>query len=373
MGSSHEVKSEGEETVEELLLKWDDHHRSFFELAEELCHSEQFIDVTLSCGEHNFPAHKLVLSVCSPYFRHLFLRNPCKHPIVVLKDVSSKYMKLLLMYMYRGEVSCPQEDLAGLLKTARSLQIRGLVELERKREAEGLTNSLTGSPIKRAMSDVHDGASTTSCGEMDSREGHNGGEFNIDDVRSRLNGQLEIQPISQPSSSSPFQSSQQPGGNGANGHHPPPSWLDEVRHPGNLTSKIAAAATSSSTDMHPDRGLPLATPSDLRVKDIDRLYKSSSPGNGGTDLTTHHRRSPLNPPSRPRSRTRPGSASNTMTAATAASNAALMAAAQAAGMPASALDPSDPMSSMNALLAAAQVRQETLLCILILRTNWDFS
>ena len=104
---------------EELLLKWDDHHKSFFELAEDLCHQEQFIDVTLSCGDHNFPAHKLILSVCSPYFRHLFLRNPCKHPIVVLKDVHFKYMKLLLMYMYRGEVSCPQEDLHGLLKTAR--------------------------------------------------------------------------------------------------------------------------------------------------------------------------------------------------------------------------------------------------------------
>lgn len=117
--SLHDVKSETESMEEELLLKWDDHHKSFFELAEDLCHQEQFIDVTLSCGDHNFPAHKLILSVCSPYFRHLFLRNPCKHPIVVLKDVHFKYMKLLLMYMYRGEVSCPQEDLHGLLKTAR--------------------------------------------------------------------------------------------------------------------------------------------------------------------------------------------------------------------------------------------------------------
>ena len=38
-----------------------------------------------------------------------------------------------------------------------------------------------------------------------------------------------------------------------------------------------------------------------------------------------------------------------------ANNAAILAAAQAAGMPMSALDPADPMSSMNALLAAAQV------------------
>ena len=63
------------EYEEELLLKWDDHHKSFFEAAEDLCHQEQFIDVTLSCGEHNFPAHKLVLSVCSPYFRYLLLND----------------------------------------------------------------------------------------------------------------------------------------------------------------------------------------------------------------------------------------------------------------------------------------------------------
>ena len=37
---SSEVKSEGD-LEEELLLKWDDHHRSFFELAEDLCHQEQ--------------------------------------------------------------------------------------------------------------------------------------------------------------------------------------------------------------------------------------------------------------------------------------------------------------------------------------------
>ena len=70
------------EYEEELLLKWDDHHKSFFEAAEDLCHQEQFIDVTLSCGEHNFPAHKLVLSVCSPYFRYILtffcLENPTR-------------------------------------------------------------------------------------------------------------------------------------------------------------------------------------------------------------------------------------------------------------------------------------------------------
>ena len=88
----------------------------------------------------------------------------------IFQDVHFKYMKLLLMYMYRGEVSCPQEDLHGLLKTARSLQIRGLVELERKREAEGgiLTNSITGSPIKQSYNSEDDdrAASTTTHSDL---------------------------------------------------------------------------------------------------------------------------------------------------------------------------------------------------------------
>ena len=57
-----------------------------------------------------------------------------------------------------------------------------------------------------------------------------------------------------------------------------------------------------------------------------------------------------------------------------ANNAAILAAAQAAGMPMSALDPADPMSSMNALLAAAQVRAIKLLIHIsmpfVFRTFW---
>jgi len=343
------------EYEEELLLKWDDHHKSFFEAAEDLCHQEQFIDVTLSCGEINFPAHKLVLSVCSPYFRNLFLRNPCKHPIVVLKDVHFKYMKLLLMYMYRGEVSCPQEDLHGLLKTARGLQIRGLVELERKREAEGFLASATGSPIKRAPSEVQDGASTTSC-DLDSRGGD---DFSIDEVRSRLHGQLEIQPIvggssglnqplRPPSNMPPWLSHAPP----TTGRTPPPAHT--------TTSSSKAFATSSSNDgtatgsegHHSDPDdprnyrMPLKRGRDTPNNGLDNHWGENN-GRSGVDPS---RASPLTGP--PRSRSRPSSSSSATAAS--ANNAALLAAAQAAGMPLSALDPSDPMSSMNALLAAAQ-------------------
>ena len=74
------------------------------------------------------------------FFRKMFLRNPCKHPIIFLKDVHFKYLELLIEFMYRGEISCNEEDLSGLLRTADALQIRGLSlkSLEQKKEIEGL-------------------------------------------------------------------------------------------------------------------------------------------------------------------------------------------------------------------------------------------
>ena len=163
-----------------------------------MCHQEQFIDVTISCGDHNFPAHKLILSVCSPYFKNLFLRNPCKHPIVVLKDVQFKYMKLLLIFMYRGEVAVPQEDLTGLLKTARSLQVRGLSEMSSPTPAQI-------SPRKRYLSEMMPDS------DLESRDG----EFSIDEVKSRLSGQLEIQAV-------------RGGGSPSSAGTPPlPSWISE--------------------------------------------------------------------------------------------------------------------------------------------------
>ena len=49
--------------------------------------------------------------------------------------------------MYRGEVAVPQEDLSGLLKTARSLQVRGLSEMQTSVPAQI-------SPRKRYLSDI---------------------------------------------------------------------------------------------------------------------------------------------------------------------------------------------------------------------------
>jgi len=113
---------------EEFLLKWHDHHASFFLLVEELVTREQLTDVTLSCGDMILNAHSLMLSVCSPYFRSLLSENQHreKHHIIHLNGVPGRLMQQLLVYMYRGEISICQEDLGPLIETARCLQIKGL-------------------------------------------------------------------------------------------------------------------------------------------------------------------------------------------------------------------------------------------------------
>ena len=128
---------------ENFKLKWNDHHSIFFSTAEELCMEDNLTDITLSCGKQEFSAHKLVLSICSTYFKDLFaprqnqkgnskyLHRPASQAaIVYLKDVKPSHMELLLNFMYRGEIHVQEEELMDLLTTAKGLQIRGLSESE---------------------------------------------------------------------------------------------------------------------------------------------------------------------------------------------------------------------------------------------------
>lgn len=144
-------------TQEEFLLKWNDHHASFFTIVEDLCRTEQLCDVTLACGGQVFETHKLILSVCSPYFRTLLNSRPDKHPIVYLKDVNPKHLEQLLSYMYRGEINVLQEDLGPLIETARGLQIKGLADA-------GESNNSRKDPPRRTTPNGLPSSTPTSLG-----------------------------------------------------------------------------------------------------------------------------------------------------------------------------------------------------------------
>lgn len=107
-------------------LRWNDYTVKIVTAFQSLRDEEDFVDVTVACDGHSYSAHKMVLSACSPYFRALLRANPCQHPIVILKDVGHLELERLLEFMYNGEVSIAQDQLAAFLKTAENLKIRGL-------------------------------------------------------------------------------------------------------------------------------------------------------------------------------------------------------------------------------------------------------
>ncbi|XP_060830365.1 protein tramtrack, beta isoform-like [Bombus pascuorum] len=116
-------------TSQQYCLRWNNHRSNLLTVFDELLQNEAFTDVTLAVdGGASVKCHKMVLAACSSYFQTLFIDLPCKHPIVVLKDVKYSEIKAILEYMYRGEVNVAQEQLAGLLKVAEVLKVKGLVE-----------------------------------------------------------------------------------------------------------------------------------------------------------------------------------------------------------------------------------------------------
>ncbi|XP_045113653.1 protein bric-a-brac 2-like isoform X4 [Portunus trituberculatus] len=125
-----------------LSLSWNNHKATFCHILSTLREKERYTDVTLACEGKFYPVHKLVLSTCSEYFESMFEHTPCKHPIIVLKDLKSDEVESLLSYMYAGVVNVAQNDLARLIKAAELLKVKGLaVPDEPPQEVENRKNS----------------------------------------------------------------------------------------------------------------------------------------------------------------------------------------------------------------------------------------
>jgi len=111
-------------TEKNFCLKWNDFDISsaFKDIRDE----KDFCDVTIACDDEQLLAHKVILSVCSPFFKNVLRRNQHQHPLLYLKGVAHRDMKALLKFMYQGEVSVPQDELNSFLQVAKDLKVKGL-------------------------------------------------------------------------------------------------------------------------------------------------------------------------------------------------------------------------------------------------------
>lgn len=80
----------GDVEMEEFALCWNK-----LKFAENLSTGFQslfdrgdFVDCTIACDGQLLHCHKLVLAICSPYFKEILNNNPCRHPISKLKQIN---------------------------------------------------------------------------------------------------------------------------------------------------------------------------------------------------------------------------------------------------------------------------------------------
>lgn len=164
--------------MSEYCLRWNNHRPNLVTVFSELLTSEALVDVTLATDGHYIHAHKLVLSACSVYFKDLFGANPCKHPIVILKDIRIDDLKTVIDFIYRGEVNVAQDRLQDVLKTAESLRIKGLAENPRSYDEMSshgarFSQSSIGSQVTRQRSSLTDSREQSSSleGEEEAEPG----------------------------------------------------------------------------------------------------------------------------------------------------------------------------------------------------------
>lgn len=116
--------------AEQYCLRWNNHQSTVISVFENLLESGSLIDCTLCADGKLLKAHKVVLSACSSVFEAMLCQQGGgdKHPIIFLKDVRYEEMQAMLDYMYKGEANVHQDLLDSFLKTAASLQIKGLTD-----------------------------------------------------------------------------------------------------------------------------------------------------------------------------------------------------------------------------------------------------
>lgn len=113
---------------EKFQLRWNDFSTNVVRSFSSLRNDTDFSDVTLvSDDQKKMPAHRIVLSTCSSYFKNMLKdRNQSLNVMLCLENVKSKELGDILDYIYNGEVKIFENELERFLAVAQRFQLDGL-------------------------------------------------------------------------------------------------------------------------------------------------------------------------------------------------------------------------------------------------------
>ena len=120
---------------ETYQLDWKTFPNHLVSTFKDLGGIKEFADVTLvSDDQIQTPAHKVVLSACSPVLRSLLVNNPHSHPLLYLRGIKQIELQAILKFMYFGETQISEDRIDEFLTVARDLEFK---EISNKQDENG--------------------------------------------------------------------------------------------------------------------------------------------------------------------------------------------------------------------------------------------
>lgn len=138
MGSGNEINNGGGKSGTGVYssdghgycLRWNNHKSNLVEILESLIKMECYVDCTIYVDNHvQFKAHRVVLAACSPYFQLILQDAPQDHCSIIFPGVQEFEMRTLLEYIYAGEVNIAESQIPRIMKIAKMLEVKGLLDM----------------------------------------------------------------------------------------------------------------------------------------------------------------------------------------------------------------------------------------------------
>ncbi|CAG9793229.1 unnamed protein product [Diatraea saccharalis] len=120
-----------DDEMQQFSLRWHNHQNSVITALGRMLSTGALADVTLSASGTSVKAHRLVLASCSQYFAQLFKElDTDGNTVVVVLGCEAAELRLLLTFMYTGEVTASKSILPSMLRLAQTLKVSGLTDAD---------------------------------------------------------------------------------------------------------------------------------------------------------------------------------------------------------------------------------------------------
>jgi hypothetical protein len=110
-----------------IFITWKTFPTHLASTFQDLIKEGHFADVTLVSDEQvQIPAHKIVLSACSPVLKNLLLNNPHSHPLLYMRGVQQQELQSILQFMYLGKATIYKDRIDEFMDIAIDLEVKEL-------------------------------------------------------------------------------------------------------------------------------------------------------------------------------------------------------------------------------------------------------